>query len=322
VDVSQSDLLTLYRFMLTARCVEEMLGKLPGFHPAVGEEAVPIGSFFGLKEGDYIAPHYRGAITAAYMRGADLRTLFAGVLGKATSHNLGRFRGDICMPIAYRVIGMYSGVLGSTISLATGAALSARVLRSDNVAVVSFGEGCSNLGAFHENINLAATLDLPVVYICQNNQFAMSTRATQSMRCSSVADRAIGYGIPGIRVDGNDVLAVHSAVQKAVSRARSHGGPTLIEALTYRVSGHYGSEQPTYQNADERESWKKRDPLARFQNHLESLALLDPATASQLADATRAMLSAAMNLARADPEPGHAELGEHQLFATPQAAAF
>jgi acetoin:2,6-dichlorophenolindophenol oxidoreductase subunit alpha len=315
MNVSRHDLLEIYRFMMTARCVEEMLGKLPGFHPGIGEEAVPIGSFFGLEEGDYIVPHYRGAITSAYMRGADMRMLFAGVLGKATSHNFGRFRGDICMPIEHRVIGMYSGVLGSTIGLATGAALTARVSRSGKVVVVTFGEGCSNLGAFHENINLAATLDLPVVYVCQNNQFAMSTSARQSMRCSSVADRAVGYGIPGVKVDGNDVLAVHEAVQSAVGRARSGAGPTLIEALTYRISGHYGGEQPVYQKAEDREAWRVKDPLLRLRGHLESLGIIDAAGAALLEENIRRVLADAMALAQSDPEPGPKEFGEDRVFA-------
>ncbi len=313
--LSTPALLDLHRYLLTARCIEEVFAKHPGYHSAIGEEAVPIGAFFGLSEGDFIAPHYRGALAAAYMRGADPRTLFAGVLGKATAYNYGRFRGDICMPIQFRVIGMFSGVLGSSLGLATGAALSAKVMKSGGVAVVSFGEGSSNLGAFHENINMAAALDLPIVYVCQNNQYAMSTRATQSMRCGSVADRALGYGIPGISVDGNDIVAVHEAVREAVSRARAYAGPTLIEALTYRVSGHYVSEHPAYQNAEEAEAWRRRDPLLRLQRHLASQGLLDSAAATQLGQNIRETLADAMSAAQADPDPGAEALGEAEVFA-------
>jgi len=314
--LSTTQLQDLYRFMLTARRIEETLAKLPGFHPAVGEEAIPIGTFFGLSKQDYMVPHYRGALSAAYMRGADLRTLFAGVLGKATGHNFGRFRGDICMPIEHRIIGMFNGILGSTIGLATGTALSAKVLQTGAVTVISFGDGCSNLGAFHENINLAASLDLPIVYVCQNNQYAMSTPSSRSIRAASVADRAVGYGIPGVQVDGNDVIAVHSVVDAAVQRARSGLGPTLIEALTYRVSGHYGGEQPAYQSANERNSWCERDPIRHLETTLRSRNQL--ASAQSLTDDSliQRIVADAMSQAQTDPEPGAGDLGEDTVFAT------
>lgn len=312
---SNENLLQMYRYMSMARSIELLLGKLPGFHPAVGEEAVVIGAFYGLDPEDYIAPHYRGALAAALLRGADLRRLIAGVLGKVTGYNSGRFRGDISMPIELRVIGMSCGILGSTLGLATGAALSAKMRRTADVVVVTFGEGSSNLGAFHENINLGATLNLPIVYICQNNQFAMSTRATQSMKCPSVADRAIGYGIPGVKVDGNDVIEVHRTVQEAVRRARSGNGPTLIEALTYRVSGHYGSEHPTYQDVSERDSWRGRDPLRRLERSLFDAGLLSAAEADRIKRSVEDQVVAANVLAHADPDPDPTALGIDDVYA-------
>ena len=224
--------------MAKGREIERLMTKLPGFHPGVGEEAVVVGSFFGLGDDDYIAPHYRGALLAAHMRGADIRRLVAGVLGKATSYSRGRVRGDICLPLKFNTLGMFSGVLGNPMNIATGIGLSAKMKGKQGVVVTSFGEGTSNLGAFHESINLAACLSLPVVYVCHNNGYAMSTRTEYAIKGASVANRALGYGIPGVQVDGNDVVAVHQAVQTAVARARAGEGPTLIDALTYRISGH------------------------------------------------------------------------------------
>lgn len=301
--VSDTALLEMHRQMSMARKIDQGLASLPGFHPAAGEEGVMVGAFHGLRREDYIAPHYRGALAVAHMRGADLRMLIAGMLGKVTGHNAGRFRGDVCMPIELRIIGMFNGILGGTLGLATGAALSAKTTGKSYVAVATFGEGSSNLGAFHESINFGATLGLPIVYVCQNNQYAMSTRATQSMRGASVADRGAGYGIPGVKVDGNDVVAVHAAVQEAVDRARSGEGPTLIEALTYRVSGHYGGEKPVYQDPAERDSWIRRDPLRLLEQRLLDAGLLDTEQLEKIHLANEAAMIQARALAQSDPDP-------------------
>ncbi|HVW71127.1 MAG TPA: thiamine pyrophosphate-dependent dehydrogenase E1 component subunit alpha [Steroidobacteraceae bacterium] len=305
----------MHRLLLMARRLEESFATLHSYHPAVGEEAVVVGAFFGLTAGDYIAPHYRGALAAAYLRGADLRRLIAGVYGKSTAYNQGRFRGDICMPIELNVIGLFSGILGSSVGLAVGAALAMKLRGAPNVVVSTFGEGTSNLGMVHESLNLAASLTLPVVLICQNNQYAMSMSAKASLKCASVADRALGYGIPGVRVEGNDVIAVHAAVQEAVARARSGGGPTLIEALTYRVSGHRSGEQVAYQDPAERRDWQAKDPLRRLQESLCASGLLDGAGIAAVDTAVRSELSAAVQLAQQDPEPAPEVLGLDDVFA-------
>ena len=309
------DLLEMHRFMLTARRLEEAFGSLHSYHPAVGEEAVVVGSFYKLADNDYISPHYRGALAAAYIRGADLRRLIAGVYGKITSYNHGRFRGDICMPIELRIIGLFSGILGSTIGLATGAALSAKVLGETTVVVVTFGDGTSNLGAFHEAINLASCLGLPIVFVCQNNQYAMSMSAKEAMHGASVADRALGYGIPGVQVAGNDVLAVHNAVQVAVRRARAGHGPTLIEALTYRVAGHRSGERAAYQDHEEKQAWLARDPLDRFQGVLTDMGLLDQKELEKINAEILENVAAAMKQAQEDPDPVGDVLGIDEVFA-------
>jgi TPP-dependent pyruvate/acetoin dehydrogenase alpha subunit len=316
--VSNADLLEIYRLLVMGRKLELAIHeslRSTGHHQAVGEEAVVIGSFYNLRKDDVIAPHYRGAVLAAYLRGADLRKLFAGILGKETSYNRGRYRGDICMPMEFNVIGLWSGVLGTSLSLATGAALAAKLKKTDNVAVVSFGDGTSNLGIFHEAVNLAASLNLPVVFICQNNQYAISTRARDAMKCRSVADRALGYGIPGADVDGNDVLEVHAAVQEAVARARQGEGPSLIEALTYRVKGHQAIDPATYRPPEEVEEWKKKDPVSRLEKRLTQSGLLTEDAIKRTNRELDEKLATAIRQAEQDPEPGPQVIGLNDAFA-------
>lgn len=304
----------LYQNLVKARELEEQMTKLAGFHAGVGEEAVVVGAFFGLKEGEYCAPHYRGALTAAHMRGADLHRLIASVLGKATSYTRGRVRGDICLPFQFRTLGMFSGVLGNPMNIATGMALASKQ-RGDGTAVVtSFGEGTSNIGGFHEALNLAACLSLPIVYVCQNNGYAMSTRSEYSIKTGSVADRAQGYGIPGTEVDGNDVVAVFEAVQTALERARAGHGPTLIDARTYRLSGHYTGDNNHYQPADEREAWIARDPVARLRADLAASGILDEARMDEIRGAAHAEVAAAIAAAQADPEADLSALGPDDLY--------
>lgn len=307
-------LTSLYHLIAKGRVLESLLGKLPGFHPGVGEEGVVVGAFFGLKDSDYIAPHYRGALLAAHMRGADLRRLIAGVLGKVTSYSRGRVRGDICLPLQFNTLGMFSGVLGNPLNISTGIALAASLDGKQGVVVTSFGEGTSNLGAFHESLNLAACLALPIVYICQNNGYAMSTRTDYALKCASVADRAQGYGMPGIRVEGNDVVAMHQAVQSAVARARAGEGPTLIDAVTYRISGHYSADPNDYQPKDERASWLKKDPLLLLKARLQAQGVMTEAQLNEIEKAAEAEITQAIAEAQADPDPGLEVLGPDDLY--------
>lgn len=313
-------LTSLFHLLAKGRVLESLLGKLPGFHPGVGEEGVVVGSFFGLGDSDYIAPHYRGALLAAHIRGADLRRLIAGVLGKVTSYSRGRVRGDICLPLEFRTLGMFSGVLGNPLNISTGIALTASLDGKGSVVVTSFGEGTSNLGTFHESLNLAACLALPIVYVCQNNGYAMSTRTGYALKCASVADRAAGYGMPGVRVEGNDVVAMHQAVQAAVARARAGQGPTLIDAVTYRISGHYSADPNDYQPKDERAAWLAKDPLLQLKALLKEQGILTEAQLTDIEKAAEAEIAAAIAEAQGDPDPGLDVLGPDDLYCTGAAA--
>lgn len=307
-------LISLYHLVAKGRELERQMTRLPGFHPGVGEEAVVVGSFFGLGEHDFIAPHYRGALLAAHMRGAELRKLVAGVLGKATSYSRGRVRGDICLPLKFNTLGMFSGVLGNPLNISTGLALSSKMQARQGVVVTSFGEGTSNLGAFHESLNLASCLSLPIVYVCQNNGYAMSTRTEYALKCASVADRAAGYGMPGVEVDGNDVVAMHQAVQAAVAQARTGGGPTLIDARTYRISGHYSADANGYQPPDERAAWLKKDPLLRIKTTLQERGILGDSQIAEIEEAASREIAAAIEEAQADPDPTLEALGPDDLY--------
>jgi len=309
------DLVSLYKQLLFARALEQTLGRVPGYHAAIGEEAVVVGAFGGLRRDDYIAPHYRGALVAAHLRGADLRRLVAGVLGKSTSYNKGRFRGDICMPLEFNVVGMFSGLLGSPVGLATGAALACRQRMSDAVVVATFGDGTSNLGLIHESMNLAACLKLPIVFVCQNNQYAMAMSAGDAMKCASYAERAAAYGIPGLQVDGNDIIAVREGVARAVDRARGKAGPSLVEALTYRVAGHRVGDETSYQAKADMEHWLGRDPIKVLERRMSHAGHDIEGLSERIAAEAQVRIDHAYALASHDPDPTPEPWSLDQVFA-------
>jgi TPP-dependent pyruvate/acetoin dehydrogenase alpha subunit len=222
MDLSKEDLLSIYRFMVVAREMDRAICKATGkWHPTSGEEGAIVGMYYNLPKDDVIAPHYRGSLIAYYMRGASMRKLLAGILGKETGYHKGRIISKCGLP-EFNALGWLHSNVGPQIYLGTGAALTAKVLGKNYATLISFGDGTSNRGEFHECINLAASLKLPAVYACQNNQYAISMPASRGLGCKTVADRAAGYGIPGVEVDGNDVLAVHQVVREAMERAHPH----------------------------------------------------------------------------------------------------
>lgn len=309
------DWLALYRLMLMVREADRVIGEIDGhWHPALGEEAVIAGCYYGLRADDIVAPHYRGMLAASYARGADLRQLFAGLDGRVTSHTRGRHRSDVCGPIEAGVIGLYSGALGPPIEYAAGAALSARLDGNGAVALAVFGDGSASRGNFHEAVNLGAVLRLPVVFVCQNNQYAISTPSGLE-HGGSIVDRAPGYGIPGVRVDGNDVVAVHEAVQSAIARARNGDGPTLVEAFTYRLGGHMSADPAPYRPGSEVEEWVGRDPLLRHEARLAAAGILDEQGVVRLKQEVALEVARAMAQARQDPMPDASVLGLDRVFA-------
>lgn len=302
--LTDSDKREMLRLLMATRRIEEVMTEhAGGYHQAVGQEAVIVGAFFGLGEGDIASPHFRGTVPSGYVRGADVRKLIAGVLGKVTGYGRGRWRGDMYAPPEFGMLGMWSGILGTNVNNGTGAALALKYKGGQNVTVATFGDGSSNEGAIHEAMNLAACYDLPVVYICHNNQWAITTPIHKACKAKSIADRAVGYGIPGEQVDGNDVLAVYESVAKAIQRARSGQGPTLIDALTYRVEGHFNLDDGAYQPRDEVEAWKKRDPITVLSSKLIESGLMTGAEIEDMRTKANTEIEQALETALNDPDP-------------------
>jgi acetoin:2,6-dichlorophenolindophenol oxidoreductase subunit alpha len=271
----------MYDALLKSRLVEEKLidvyarGDIPGLvHSAVGQEAIPVGATFHLKQGDVFTT-VRGHIESNIVLGMDLKRMFAEFYGKAAGYCKGK-GGEIhlCSPDYCNIGGR--GLIGAAIPMAGGAALAFKMRKQPCISMCFFGDGASNQGTFHEGINIASVFRLPVVYVCTNNMFAMTTRQSDHMNIKDIADRAVSYGIPGVIVDGNDVIAVYEVVGEAVDRARRGEGPTLIEAKTMRMRGHYEGDPETYRSKAEVEEWKKKDPLDRFTKKLLEDKILTP----------------------------------------------
>src|SRR5206468_761749 len=233
-----------------------------------GEEAIAAGVCAHLRDNDWITSTHRGH-GHCIAKGADLGKMFAELLGRETGY--GRGRGG-SMHIADTSKGNLgaNGIVGGGIPIATGAALTAKQLGTDQLAVSFFGDGAANQGTFHESLNLAAIWKLPVIYVCENNQYAESLPVKRAFAVEDIAVRASGYGMPGLRVDGRDVRKVHEAAGEAVGRARSGKGPTLLVADSYRHEGHYYGDPRKYQSKDEIEGWRKRfDPIADARDVLQ-----------------------------------------------------
>jgi pyruvate dehydrogenase E1 component alpha subunit len=277
--VEKTKLIEMYQRMLQIRFFEEKVFELYGqnlvpgtIHLYPGEEAVAVGVCANLRRDDYITSTHRGH-GHCIAKGADLGKTMAEILGKKTGYCKGK---GGSMHIADFSLGMLgaTAVVGAGIPIAAGAGLSIKLRGTDQVAACFFGEGASNQGTFHEGINMAAVWGLPVVFVCENNLYAMGTRQSIVMTIENIADRAVAYGIHGVTVDGNDVLAVYEAASEAVNRARRGEGPTLIECKTYRQKGHSRFDPAAYRPKDEVEEWLKKDPIPRFKSKLIEMGVL------------------------------------------------
>ncbi len=270
----RDQMLSMYRTMMTIRRTEEQLVKLyaagsiyGGVHTYVGEEAVATGVCASLRVTDLVFSTHRGH-GHALAKGMPPRELIPEVLGRATGCSGGR---GGSMHLFKPEIGFMgsSGIVGPSITLAAGSAYAAKLLGMDRVSVAFFGDGAVNNGSFHEGINLAAVWRLPAVFVCENNLYATEVPFSSVTRNPDVASRAPSYGLPGITVDGNDVLAVHEAAREAVHRARSGEGPTLIACRTYRTRAHSeGMRDAGYRTTEEIAEWKQRDPITRLEGRL------------------------------------------------------
>jgi len=252
-------------------------GLMPGLaHSYIGEEAIATGVCAALKEDDYIGSCHRGH-GHLIARGADTGRMMAEILGKKTGYCKGKGGSMHIIALDKGILGA-NGIVGGEIPIATGAAYAIKCLGTDQVSVSFFGDSASNEGVFHESVNMAAAWDLPVVYVIENNLYGISVDIRDVTNTENLADRAFGYGIPGVVVDGNDVFAVNAAADEAVARARSGKGPTIIEAKTYRWYGHHVADPATYRerrNKNELAEWKARCPMIRLRNGMAEAGIPD-----------------------------------------------
>lgn len=264
--LDKSQLLHIYEQMETIRVFEERAGKefasgkIPGFvHLYAGEEAIAVGVCSHLTDDDFITSHHRGH-GHCIAKGVDVRGMVAELLGREAGSCRGK-GGSMHIADVHKGMLGANGIVGGGFPLAVGAGLTARTNGKGQVAVCFFGDGASNQGTFHEGLNLAGIWKLPVIFVAENNGYAESTPVTYHMSCRDIADRAAGYDMPGVTVDGLDVFAVYEAAGEAIARARRGEGPSLIECKTYRYFGHFEGDTITYRTPDELASYRLRDPI-------------------------------------------------------------
>jgi pyruvate/2-oxoglutarate/acetoin dehydrogenase E1 component/TPP-dependent pyruvate/acetoin dehydrogenase alpha subunit len=307
LDVSKEKLLQMYTSMMRIRKFEEKiisfytLGKLPSFpHAYIGEEAVGVGVMTNLRDDDWITSTHRaeGHVLA---KGSDTSRVMAELFGKKTGVSGGKGGSMHYGDKSKGLLGA-TGVVSSGIPIATGAGLSSQVRHTDQVAVSFFGDGAVPSGAFHESLNLAATWNLPVIYVCENNLYSTWTPFSSVSKNVEVASRAAGYSIPGIAVDGMDVLAMYKAAGEAVARARSGGGPTLIEAKTYRFGGHYIGD-PDIRTKEEKQKWIDRDPIKMLMDQVVAAGMATPQEFADIDQKLVAEIDAAVDFAEKSPYP-------------------
>lgn len=302
--------------MWTIRTFEEKakelyaLGRIHGtMHLSIGQEATAVGAGYALRRGaDYLLNHHRGHGHSLSWNG-DVNRTMAEFMGKETGFCRGRGGSMHIADVESNNLGA-NGIVAGGLPIAVGVGLSIQLRGTDQVVMIIFGDGASNEGAFHESLNMASIWRLPIVYLCENNQYAMSMPVERSMNVARISQRACAYGIEGITVDGNDTLAVYDAVAQAAARARDGGGPTLVEALTYRWEGHSKSDRQAYRTRDEVRAWQERDPIPRFARTLLAAGLLDEAGVEALHERACAAVESSVAFAEASPEPDIATLME------------
>lgn len=319
MELTQAKARQLYKLLLRARRFEEkaqemsLAGVLTGFvHSGVGQEAIGVGACVELRQSDSVMISHRG-FAHALTKGIGMGELLAELGGKSTGCCGGK-GGTHLAKFEVGVLGI-SGSIGGAFPVAIGAATAAKYKGADDVVVCFFGDGAANRGTFHEAANLASIWTLPVVFLCENNGFGMSMPASKALSVERVAQRATGYSMPGTTIDGNDILAVCSAVSEAVARARRGEGPAMIECITYRMKGHFISDQGAYQSRDDLKQWRERDPLRRFQDYLLAGDLLTDALVVEYESSVAEEIASAVRFFENSPFPEHAAMFEGVSYA-------
>jgi acetoin:2,6-dichlorophenolindophenol oxidoreductase subunit alpha len=305
-------LLKMYEQMVTIRQFEERAGrefaagKVPGFvHLYAGEEAVAIGVCSHLTDEDFITSHHRGH-GHCIAKGVDVREMVAELLGREAGACRGK-GGSMHIADVHKGMLGANGIVGGGFPLATGAGLTAKQNGRGQVAVCFFGDGAANQGTFHESLNLAGIWKLPVIFVAENNGYAESTPVTYHMSCRDIAERAVSYDMPGVTVDGLDVLAVYEAAGEAIARARRGEGPSLIECKTYRYFGHFEGDATTYRTKEELASYRERDPILKLHHILEERGIATPTELDTVDQRVKERIDDAWRYAESAPYPAPEE---------------
>jgi TPP-dependent pyruvate/acetoin dehydrogenase alpha subunit len=308
IGVPVEDQRKLYYHLVKARLFDERCrklfkqGRFPGtYFSAVGQEAAGVGSAYGLRKDDVIAPSHR-ELGAYIAKGIPLVHFLKQIFARANSSDKGKSH-----PCHYGSIehGLYTpaSTMAGQLPIGVGMALAFKIRKEPRACLAFIGEGGTSRGGFHEALNFAGVHDLPIVFVCMNNLWAESVPAKLQSRIENYSDRAKAYGFPGITIDGNDLLVVYTTVKSAIDKARSGGGPTLIECLTYRWYGHSEIDPANYRDPQEVENWKKRDPVLLFEKHLDKTGIMTAADRDKVKSGIEAELEEAIAIAESSPHP-------------------
>ena len=301
-------LLEMFYWLKLIRAFDERLsilvrqGKVrSGVYTGIGQEAIIVGTCFGLRKDDWVCPLHRD-LGSFLMKGVEPRVMMAQMFAKATGLSKGR---DSALHSGVSELGIFgnTSMLGANLPVAAGLGLTFKMEKLDNVVVAYFGEGASNTGDFHEALNFAGVHRLPIIFVCENNQYAYSVPLEKSMAIDDVSDRAASYGFYGVSINGNDVLAVYQTTQGALQRARSGEGPTLIECKTYRWHGHSEHDKAFYRTDEELAMWKSRDPIPTFTTYLTGLNALNDEKLAAIEARVSQTIDEAVEFAVNSPDP-------------------
>lgn len=302
--------------MYTIRAFEEKaeelygLGKTHGtMHLSIGQEATSLGACTAVRRGhDYLLNHHRGH-GHCLAWGAELNLVMAEFMGKETGYCRGRGGSMHIADVVRNNLGA-NGIVAGGIPMSVGVGLSIQMRATDQVCLVIFGDGAANTGPFHESLNMASIWKLPLIFLCENNQYAMSMAVERAFNIDRISRRSCAYGIPGVTVDGNDYLAVYDVVSRAAERAREGEGPTLIESLTYRWLGHSKSDRQLYRTREEVKEWRTRDPITRFAKRLVQAKYLSDEDLDSMQSRVDQSIQDALDFAESSPEPDVATIME------------
>ena len=308
MELTKERLVGFYQTMATIRTFESKTaelfaaGKIPGFvHLYIGEEAVATGVCANLADTDFITSTHRGH-GHLIAKGGKVDLMMAELYGKATGYCKGKGGSMHIADVGLGILGA-NGIVGAGQPIATGAAFAAKYKKSGAVVACFFGDGASNRGTFHESLNLASIWNLPVVFICENNMYGISYCQREHMNICDISDRASAYGIPGVTLDGNDVVAVYEATAEAFKRARNGDGPSLIECKTWRWRGHFEGDPGTYKDPAEQAEWIKKDPIPRLAKRVLDLGSVTQTEIDQMNGTIAAKIGAAVQFAESSPNP-------------------